>query len=57
MGLYTLTFFGFSPFGNLAVGALSERLGLSVALTLFAGIGLFLSLIVFYKIPNIKDLP
>lgn len=57
MGLYTLTFFGFSPFGNLAVGALSERLGLSVAMSLFAGISLVLSLIVFQKISQIKDLP
>jgi len=57
MGLYTLTFFGFSPFGNLAVGALSERLGLSVAMTLFAAIGLILSIIVFQKIPQIRVLP
>jgi MFS family permease len=57
MGLYTLTFFGFSPFGNLAVGALSEHLGLSLAMTLFAVISLILSLIVFQKIPQIKSLP
>jgi MFS family permease len=57
MGLYTLTFFGFSPFGNLAVGALSEHLGLSLAMTLFAVISLILSLIVFRKIPQIQSLP
>ncbi len=57
MALYTITFFGFAPFGNLAVGALSERIGLSYAIALFAIIGLALSLIVMRKIPQIKDLP
>lgn len=57
MALYTLTFFGFSPFGNLAVGALSERIGLSYAMTLFAVIGLLLSSIVWWKAPNLKKLP
>ncbi|MCB0146133.1 MAG: MFS transporter, partial [Caldilineaceae bacterium] len=27
MSLYTLTFFGFTPFGNLALGALAEWIG------------------------------
>jgi MFS family permease len=57
MALYTLTFLGFSPFGNLAVGALSERIGLSYAISLFALIGLILSSIVLRKAPQIKDLP
>ncbi len=57
MGLYTLTFFGFAPFGNLAVGALAERIGLSYAVTLFALICLALSLIILQKIPRIKSLP
>jgi MFS family permease len=57
MGLYTLTFFGFAPFGNLAVGALSQRIGLSYAMTLFAVIGLLLSLIVMRKYSQIRSLP
>src|SRR5581483_5764109 len=57
MGLYTLTFFGFSPFGNLAVGALSEHIGLSYAMTLFASIGLVLSAIIWWKAPQLKRLP
>jgi MFS family permease len=56
MGLYTLTFFGFAPFGNLGVGALAERIGLSFAIAIFAGVGLLLSSIVWYKIPQIKNL-
>ncbi len=57
MGLYTLTFFGFTPFGNLAVGALSEQIGLSYAISLFALISLLLTLLVLQKIPKIKSLP
>ena len=57
MALYTITFFGFAPFGNLAVGVLSQRIGLSYAIALFAIIGLLLSMIVMRKIPQIKSLP
>jgi MFS family permease len=57
MGLYTVTFFGFSPFGNLAVGALSERIGLSWAMSLFAVIGLILSLYIIRKFKQIQELP
>ena len=56
MGLYTLTFFGFAPFGNLAVGALSQRIGLSYAMTLFAVMSLLLAVIVIRKIPQIRNL-
>jgi MFS family permease len=57
MALYTLTFFGFTPFGNLAIGVLSQQIGLSYAITIFALITLVLMLIVLRKIPQIKDLP
>ncbi len=57
MGLYTITFFGFAPFGNLAVGALSQRIGLSYTMTLFAVFGLLFSVIVLQKLPQIKSLP
>ena len=40
MALYTLTFFGFAPFGNLAIGALSNWIGLSRAIGLFALVSL-----------------
>ncbi len=56
MGLYTLTFFGFAPFGNLGVGALAEHLGLSLAMTIFAGTGLLLSLLVYLRIPQVREL-
>lgn len=57
MALYTLTFFGFTPFGNLAIGALSEVIGISYAVAIFASISLLLTLIVLRKIPQIKNLP
>lgn len=57
MALYTLTFFGFTPFGNLAVGALSQRIGLSCAISLFAVVSLLLSFWVIRKVPELRDLP
>jgi len=57
MGLYTLTFFGFAPFGNLLIGFLGEKLGLSIAMTLFAVCSLILSRLVLVKTPEIQKLP
>jgi MFS family permease len=57
MGLYTITFFGFSPFGNLLIGFLGENLGLGIAMTLFAVCSLILSRVVFMKTPEIQKLP
>jgi MFS family permease len=56
MGLYTITFFGFSPFGNLLIGFLGEKLGLTFAMTLFALCSLILSRLVLSKTPEIKKL-
>ena len=56
MALYTITFLGFAPFGNLALGAISVRFGLSPAVTLFAAISLVLSLTVFRRIPQMRSL-
>ena len=57
MGLYTITFLGFAPFGNLVLGALSSRIGLSVAITLFAAASLVLSQLVFRRVPQVGSLP
>ena len=56
MGLYTLTFFGFSPFGNLLIGFLGEKLGLGIAMTLFAVCSLILSQLVLLKRPEVQKL-
>lgn len=56
MGLYTLTFFGFSPFGNLLIGYLGEKMGLGIAMTLFAICSLILSRLVLSKTPEVQKL-
>jgi MFS family permease len=57
MGLYTITWLGFTPFGNLALGALSAKIGISVAVVLFAATSLVLSQVVFRRVPEMKTLP
>jgi MFS family permease len=57
MGLYTITFFGFAPFGNLLIGFLGEKLGLGIGMTLFAVCSLVLSRIVLMRTPEIQKLP
>jgi MFS family permease len=57
MGLYTLTFFGFSPFGSLLIGFLGEKMGLTLSMTLFAVCSLILSRLVLMKTPEIQKLP
>lgn len=57
MSLYTLTFFGFAPFGNLAMGAVAERWGLSEAIVGSALIALVLSIVVLIKVPQLRQLP
>src|SRR5512138_1553963 len=54
MGLYTITFFGFAPFGNLLIGYLGEKMGLAIAMTLFAICSLILSQLVLLKAPTVK---
>jgi Bacterial protein of unknown function (DUF894). len=56
MGLYTITFFGFAPFGNLLIGFLGEKLGLGIAMTFFAVCSLILSRLVLMKTPEIQKL-
>lgn len=57
MSIYALTFFGFAPFGNLAVGALSERIGLSPAIGIFAGVSLALAILIYSRVPQLRKLP
>jgi MFS family permease len=56
MGLYTITFFGFAPFGNLLIGFLGQHWGLGIAMALFAVCSLILSQLVLLKTPQIKQL-
>ena len=56
MSLYTLTFFGFTPFGNLAMGAVAQRWGLSNAMAGSALIAFVLAIFVLYKTPQLRQL-
>lgn len=57
MSLYTVTFFGLAPFGNLAIGALSEAWGLSPTISLSAGLAIVFGGIVLLAIPQVRRLP
>jgi MFS family permease len=57
MALYTITFFGFAPLGNLAIGALGESYGLTFSMTLFAVLSLILSRVVLTRAPEVQKLP
>jgi len=56
MSLYTITFFGLAPFGNLAIGALSEVWGISQTIALSAIISLVVMFIIFQKMPRVREL-
>lgn len=57
LSLYTLTFFGFTPFGNLMIGSLSEWIGLSQAMVLSAVLCLASTSLILYMIPSVRKLP
>lgn len=54
MSLYTLTFFGISPFGNLLIGAWSEWWGLTLALAISGAITLISVMVIHYFVPEIR---
>lgn len=56
MSLYTLTFFGFAPFGNLAIGNLAEFWGLSLTISISAAIALVLAMIVLALVPSVRHM-
>lgn len=56
MGLYTITFFGFAPFGNLLIGFLGENIGLGIAMSIFAVCSLLLSRLILWKVPEVGKL-
>jgi MFS family permease len=57
LSLYTLTFFGFMPFGNLAIGTLAEVWGIRPAIVVSAIFSFVLTLIVLWKTPSMRKLP
>ncbi len=57
LSLYSLTFFGFMPFGNLAIGVISEWWGLSQAIVLSAALSFGLALLILWTTPSVRQLP
>jgi MFS family permease len=57
MSLYTLTFFGFTPFGNLVLGAVAEHWGIDEAIAGSAVIAFILVTILHVKTPQLRTLP
>lgn len=57
LSLYTLMFMGMLPFGSLQIGALAEKLGAPMALTISATICLGFSLFVWWRWPHVRALP
>ncbi len=57
LSLYMLTFFGFAPFGNLAMGILAEHWGLSLAIAMSAVVAMLLSACVYLLVPRLRRLP
>ena len=57
LSLYTLTIFGFAPIGNLMVGTVAELIGLSLALALSATISLLAAATIFWRTPQLRQLP
>ncbi|NWG15494.1 MAG: MFS transporter [Chloroflexi bacterium] len=56
MSLYTLTFFGLSPFGALCLGAVANVIGTPDAMMLYAAGGGLLSLLVVARFPRMRAL-
>ena len=56
MGLYTLTFFGFAPFGNLALGMWADVYGMSLMVSISALLTLGLAVFVIALVPRLQKL-
>lgn len=56
MSLYTLTFFGLSPFGALALGAIANVIGTPDAMALYTLAGGLFSLLVLLRFPRVRAL-
>lgn len=53
LSLYTLTFFGLSPLGNLVIGGAAQAIGVAPALIVFAGIGMLGSAYTLWRAPQV----
>ncbi len=56
MSLYTLSFFGLSPFSSLLLGALGTSLGTVTALEIYGAVGFVLMLLLLWRYPQVLKL-
>jgi MFS family permease len=56
LSLYTLSFFGLAPFGNLMAGSLAQVWTLQGTVALGAGMTLLLSMLVFFFFPRVRKI-
>lgn len=56
MSLYTLTFFGFSPFGALALGSTAQAIGAADAIALYTMVGGILTLLVLVRAAAVRHI-
>ncbi|MCB9453698.1 MAG: MFS transporter [Anaerolineaceae bacterium] len=56
MSLYTLAWFGFAPFGALALGSIAEHIGTPDAMALFTLAGGGISLLILARSPGVRRL-
>ena len=56
LSLYTLTFLGVAPFGNLLVGSLSAAIGLTTAIIFSAAISFVFSALILFTVPSVRRL-
>jgi MFS family permease len=53
MSLYTMTFFGIAPFGNLLAGSVAQTVGIPITLLVSAGLTLALTLVIYARVPDV----
>jgi hypothetical protein len=56
LSLYTLSFFGLAPFGNLISGALAQQWTLTGSVAVFAAFNLVASVFIFLKNPKLRSM-
>ncbi len=56
MSLYTLSFFGFAPFGTLAIGAVGEAIPLNITIGISALLTFTFSLLVYFLDPHVAKI-
>ncbi len=57
LSLYTLTFFGLSPFSSLLIGELAQQIGTNPAIIIYGIMGFLGTALIFWRAPQLWRLP